>query len=313
MRGRLSFMLEIKNLTVKYRFGARALSNISLNAETGEILCVLGGEESGKTTFLKTVAGLLRPSEGEICLDGENITEKDIKSRNVCLVHEDYGFFENKTLAYNLTYPLIIRDANKSDARKTIEKAAAKYGISDYLEKKVKKLDEKNRLKGAFLRTELRNARVYLFDDPFSSIANLYERGKLFADFLPLIKNLAKKSYVIFATSSIDEALKFNAKTVVLNYGLTEQIGYPSLFVEKPASCFIYNLFHPSAEKYSGFIDKTENGLTLKYNEIIKRLDEKYLLNEVFVGGEAIVCSDGDKTFIYDVQSEKLIYFEEIR
>ena len=114
-------MLEVKNLTVKYRFGARALNSVSFCADKNEIFCVLGGEESGKTTLMKTLAGLLQQSEGEIYLNGVNITDSDVKTRNVCLVHEDYGFFENKTLAYNLSYPLIIRGENKTYALKKIE------------------------------------------------------------------------------------------------------------------------------------------------------------------------------------------------
>lgn len=301
-------MLEVKNLTVKYRFGARALNSVSFCADKNEIFCVLGGEESGKTTLMKTLAGLLQQSEGEIYLNGVNITDSDVKTRNVCLVHEDYGFFENKTLAYNLSYPLIIRGENKTYALKKIEEAAVSYGIGDFLNKKTKKLDEKTRLSAAMLRTGLRSADLYLLDDPFSG---LREKETPLSEYLPEIKNLSQKSTVVFATSSAEEATLCGGKIAVLNYGVIEQCGCPDFLRENPASCFVYRLFHPSAKTFRGFLGEDSEGIYLSYEGINKRLPKENLLSDAFIGGEVIVCDEdeGKQPFIFDVQSEKLIYF----
>lgn len=299
--------LTVENLTLKYKFGATAVQNLTFSAKKGEIFCIYGKSESGKTSLLKALSGLFPVKNGKITLDKTDYASKSVREKNVFLMHEDLGFFENKTLKYNLEYPLKIRnDDNASDKVSTLAK---KYGLSDLLDAKAKKISPTDRLNAAFLRCENRNADLYLFDNPFNSLP---ERTELFAKFLPLLKQKASESVVIYATDDVEEVKKINGSTLIINYGIKHQIGIPDEIKNNPSSAFVYKIFYPNAEEYFGkIIDKN----TLDFNNKEYFIDKKELLNDIFIGKVVKVCVNANNietAKIYDLASEKLIYFAKI-
>ena len=115
-------MLELKNVSQKYKYGALAIDNFSMRTKQGEVLCVLGKSEAGKTSLLKTIAGINQISSGEIFFDEKNAKDLTIEERNVFLTQEKYGFFNNKTVRYNLEYPLRIRKYTQEEINSIIER-----------------------------------------------------------------------------------------------------------------------------------------------------------------------------------------------
>ena len=298
---------NVENITVKYNFGATAIQNLSFSARKGEIFCIFGKSESGKTSLLKGLSGLAPIKDGKITLDGENYSEKSIFEKNVFLMHEDLGFFENKTLAYNLEYPLKIRRDPSAEIK--TKEVAEKYGLSDLLNIKAKKLNKTDRVKAAFARCENRNADVFLFDNPFVSLEN---RAELFARFLPFLQEKSKTAVVIYATDSIDEIKKINGEVLILNYGIKHQAGTPKAIGENPSSVFVYKTFFPNATEFNTVVNENIS-IDLEGKEYF--LDKNELLNEIFIGGKIIICMVGDDPTtarIYDEASEKLIYFSKI-
>lgn len=302
-------MLEIKKLTQKYRFGVPAFSNLSFSVEKGELLCILGEEESGKTSLLKTLCGINRPESGKICLDGEDITDASIRDRNFFLVQDDLGFFPHKTLFYNLAYPMRIRRISEDTIREKISHLARKYSFENILDKKIAKIDLEARIIAAVSRAELRPASVFMFDNPFRKAP---ERERLFNQFLPFFDSVRQNAYVLYATDSLYEAETLSAKTLILHYGYAQGFGYPAELKYFPVSRYTFSLLHSHYSEQYGKIVKEGNIAYLQTETNRYTLSENALLNEIFIGKEVLLCSDENDIRLYDPTSEKLIYFEEI-
>lgn len=308
-------MFEVKSLSYNYKFGNTAYSDVSFKIERHGLFCIFGEEESGKTSLLNTIAGIINPTKGGIYLEGQNINNLETKKRNICFLQPQNIFFKNKTLFYNLSYPLLIRGTSKETIREKINTCCNHFYLNEFMNKKVKALDENIYITAAFARLTLREANIYLIDDPFK---NLKEKDNLFKKFFPLIKFLSEKAYVIYATSYDSEVYKLNTNTLVLNYGVHHQTDLPENLKNYPSSCYLYELFNKEFVRKQGFLSKTDTPdiLELNSDENLYLLDKKGLLNDIYINTDVIVYetygNDKKNIKIYDPISEKLIYFNEI-
>ena len=159
-------MIEVINLSHQYRFGSLSFSNLSFSLQKGEMLCLYGKEECGKTSVLKTLCGLLPGKTGTIILDGKDITHSKPEERNLTLLHEDGGFFEGKSVYYNLVYPLRIRKEREEYVSDKVKEVSELFNIASLLSKKVNKLTENERIAVEFARLFIRKSNGYLLDDP---------------------------------------------------------------------------------------------------------------------------------------------------
>lgn len=304
-------MLEVKNLKQNYRFGRNAFHGVNFSAEVGEIVCVYGKSESGKSSLLKTLCGINKATDGTIFFDNKDITEENTLNRNFFLLQNDFGLFKNKTVEYNLRYPLKIRKIPEQDILEKISFIKNKYEIYDLLHKKIKDLSEGEKVKIAFSRSETIKRKAYLFDNPFQRIPN---RMETFVHFLPLLKELSQNHIVIYATDDTEEVNALNTRTVVLQYGVMEQFATIEEIKQNPASEFVYDSFYPNAVKTSGKITEEGGGIFLKFNDIEKTIKKESLINKIFIGDTVTVryTDDLNNIKLFDPACEKLIYFEDI-
>ena len=298
--------LTIKNLTIKYLYGAMAISDLSLTADKGEILAVTGDTESGKTSLLKCIAGLVPVGSGKIFIDGKNVTESKCKERNVCLVYEDGCFFENRSAEYNIAYPMKIRKIDKFLLEEKVISACEAVGFPrEKLRCKAKKLSGEERFLLSLARAYNRDADVYLFDDP---LKNVKDREEYFAVLKDFMQKKADSGAVIYATSSGKECRELNGKCVLLNYGICLQNGDLHELISKPRSVGTIRKFLPEATIIEGKITIDNGSIVFKGNGIEKALDEDKLMSDIFIGKECLGYSDGQNLFLYDVRSERIIY-----
>lgn len=299
--------LTIKNLTIKYLYGAMAISDLTLTANKGEIVTVTGDAESGKTSLLKCIAGLVPAGSGEIFIDGKNVTESKCKDRNVCLVYEDGCFFENRSAEYNIGYPLKIRKVNKTLLKEKVISACDSIGFPrEKLSCKVKKLSDKERFLLSLARAYNREAKVYLFDDP---LKNVDDREEYFAVLKDFMEEKADSGAVIYATSSGKECRELNGKCVFLNYGICLQDGDINEIINKPRSVGTIRKFLPEATIIEGKITSDNGNIIFRGNAIEKILDKDKLMSDIFIGKECLGYCDGENLFLYDTRSERIIYF----
>lgn len=248
-------MLEIINLTQTYFYGATALNDISFKVGDDEKIAVLSKSGGGKTSLLKCIAGLFPASSGKIVLDGKDITELKIKDRNVRLIYDDGGIIRKRTVKFNLEYPLKLRKYNKNDRFIKAYNTAKDFGLEPFYKEYAFRLFEPEIIALALARTTLRDCSLTLIDNLFALVNGL-ERNELFRKYLPLLKNI--KGSVIFATDSLEEALSFGDKVLVLDGGYLQQFASPNALINNSQSF--------SVEKIVNFnkvsiIVKVENGM----------------------------------------------------
>ncbi len=292
-------ILDAKDISVKFRHGALAVSGLSFSVEKGEILTLLGDAESGKTTVLKTIAGLYKKTDGRILFNGiddEKILPKDKK---IFLMHEDGGFFEHRSVLFNLKYPLKIRNQAFSTERLI-------FTDKKLLKKTVKKLTPEERLCVMFDRATLRDdAEIFLLDDPFK-IVPAEKRKDIFEKYLSFILSLKKRGAVVYATTDIAEATALG-NVLLLHYGVEQQRGEAKDFAEDPSS--LCALYYSQAEYKEGLttIEDAEKPF-VTVDEQKYFIDKEKLLNEIYIGKEVIFARTENKLFLFDKKCEQRIY-----
>jgi len=298
-------LLTIENITVKYNYGATAVTDFCMSTENG-VTVVLGGSESGKTSLFKGIAGLAPTVGGKIEINGKDITDAKTKARNVCLIYEDGCFFERRSVFYNIEYPLMIRKIDKQKRKEMVEEAAEVTGLSGYLGFTARKLPPKERVLLSLARVYHRQADLFLFDDPLKALGE--KREELFPFLKSFMEEKAKGRVVLYGTSSGKECFSVGKECILLNYGITVQSGTAEGIAQKPRSAEAVRLLNPEVTLYDGKIIGDGGKLYVAFENSEYPLNEKFLLSDIFIGKECIVAEGGKRLF--DKRSERVIYYE---
>lgn len=305
--------LIISDLTVKYNYGAEAIARLSFGCDKGGIATIFAPAEGGKTSLIKAIGGLVKVTSGDIIINGQNITDKSCKDRNVSILYNELGLFKSKTIEINLLYPLIIRKTDIEKAKAVVKIMADRFNLSNDLQKKVKKADILTKIAVVFARAFLREADVYLIDNIFSN-TEVRQRKEVFLHYLPYIQELSQKAPLIFATDSNFEAEVLGKNVVVLNYGIALQKGEYKEIKTNPFSITVCKLFYGEKLDLCEATLKKENDTLFVegFGEKIF-LSEDKLINEIFVNKTVVLARvKGDDNFgtkIFDIKSEQLVYF----
>lgn len=220
-------MLELSGVTKQYLYGKRLFGVLDATFQDGEIVAVYGGEGSGKTTFLKTVAGL-SDCDGKITLDGKEIAKK---TNDVIMAFDDFAVFPLKSTYGNLAYPLKVRRMKREVVREKTAAVAREFALDGILTKRGFRLSKDERAKLSLARLFIRPARLLLFDEPRVGLDD--ENYRLALD---KFRQIAKSGVVvIYATSDRRRALDGD-KIVVLVDGDVKQIGTPEELKNRPTS-----------------------------------------------------------------------------
>lgn len=305
-------MLKFIGVTKQYLYGARVLGAADLTVADGEIVAVLGGELSGKTTFLKVAAGVTE-CEGKVELDG-----KAVEGRNddIIMIFDDLALFENRTSYYNLAYPLKIRGTDKSQIDEIVKSAAEKLGITACLDLRVRKLSLIDRKRLAFARMYLRPVKLILVDALTKGL-NKEDAEILWDECAPLLLEKAKEgASVIFSTRERDEALSIADRIIVMNYNEIKQVGEFDSIKDCPKNIWAAEAVHRYYNFEKARLESTDNRLELVFwqdpneyddareNEeyrlsadcFLNRVPESYIGKEIFVGWTAdCFAADGER------------------
>lgn len=206
-------MLEAKDLCVRYtaKTGTiTAMDNVSLNIEEGEFVCLLGPSGCGKSTFLNIVAGFLKPTSGEIRLDGKVIT-KPGRERGV--VFQEHALFPWLTIKENILFGLKIRSVSKQEQAEELDRYLDIMGLMQFKNSFPKELSGGMRQRTSIARALANKPRMLLMDEPFSALDE-QTRRKLQDELIKIWGQ--EKVTVLFITHSIDEALILADKVVVM-------------------------------------------------------------------------------------------------
>lgn len=226
--------IEFRNIE-KYYGTNHVLKGINLNVEKGQFVTLLGPSGCGKSTLLRCLAGLEELSGGEILLDGEDITDKEPKDRNIGMVFQQYSLFPNMTVEENIAFGLKLK---KMEPSRIVEKVAEIIKLVE-LQSKEKQypanLSGGQQQRVALARSIVMEPKVLLLDEPLSAID-----AKLRKSLQISIKKITRELGLtaIFVTHDQDEAMIMSDVINLFHDGEIEQSGDPVSVYTRPVSSF---------------------------------------------------------------------------
>ena len=228
--------LALRNLTLTYPNGVTAVDGIDLEIQNGEFLAVLGPSGCGKSSLLRLVAGLEIPTGGWIDMDGRDITHLEPKDRDVAMVFQGLALYPHMTVRENMGFGLMARKAPAREIDLRVNEAARTLGLTDYLHKRPRELSGGERQRVALGRALVRQPRVFLFDEPLSSLdAQLRQELR---EELARLHRLTRTTS-IYVTHDQKEALSLGSRVAVFRKGQLRQIGTPEAIYNDPRDLFV--------------------------------------------------------------------------
>jgi multiple sugar transport system ATP-binding protein len=229
--------IELRNVTK--RFGSNvALRGLDLSIADGEFFVLLGETGAGKTTTLRLIAGLEKPTGGDIFIDGQNVGDWGAAERDVALVLQQYSLYPRYTVRQNLEFPLKspIRRTPQAEIDERVNRVAATLRITHLLDRKTDRLSGGEMQRVSIGRAIVRQPRVFLMDEPLSALdAKL--REALRTELKNLQMNLG--ATFLFVTHDQVEAMSMGDKIGVLNRGRLVQVGSPKEIYGSPRNTFV--------------------------------------------------------------------------
>lgn len=211
----MNCLLEMNNVSFFYQTKEneiKALDNINFSLEEKSFSSLVGPSGCGKTTILSLIAGLLKPSSGEILLSGEKIRENDEK---IGYMFQKDHLFEWRTIWQNVTLGLEINKLSKDERKKEFAlNLLKKYDLYNFINKKPRQLSGGMRQRVALIRTLVMEPSLLLLDEPFSAL-DFQTRLKVCDDVYDIIKTEEKTALLV--THDIAEALSMSDKVIILS------------------------------------------------------------------------------------------------
>ncbi|WP_185967987.1 ABC transporter ATP-binding protein [Thalassotalea sp. PS06] len=239
-------VLAINQLQVSYQ-QQTILHGVDLNVAQGEIVCLLGSSGCGKTTLLKTIAGLINVDKGDIEINGNTVNSDGLavapEKRNLGMLFQDYALFPHLSVAENIAYGL--RKLDKAQRQARVQEMLALVQLPDISDKYPNQLSGGQQQRVALARALAYQPDLLLLDEPFSNIDT-----KVKFELIAQIRDIIKQSGVaaIFVSHSKDEAFGFADTIALMDEGKIQQTGTPKALYQQPNSAFVARFMGPLNE-----------------------------------------------------------------
>ncbi|MBX0359666.1 heme ABC exporter ATP-binding protein CcmA [Halobacillus sp. Nhm2S1] len=221
--------LEMKNVTKAFNQDM-ILKDLTFHLEKGEIMSIVGPSGSGKTTLLRILAGLEKPTEGEIIMNGKNITKQKANRRSISLVFQQPLLFPHMTVGENITYGAKVSKKYKEEKIKALLEA---IGMTRFRDHYPSEISGGQQQRTALARAMATEPEVILFDEPFSSLDPSLRQDLRYwvRDFLT-----ARETTAVFVTHDMEEAMIMGDQIAVFEDGNFQQIGTAETLHKLPAN-----------------------------------------------------------------------------
>ncbi|MBX2838005.1 MAG: ABC transporter ATP-binding protein [Gammaproteobacteria bacterium] len=230
-------MADLSLTGIHKSYGAvRAVNDVSFDIPSGEFVVLVGASGCGKSTLLRSIAGLEDISSGEIVLGGRSITTLAPRDRNLAMVFQSYALYPYLSVAENIAFGLRARKTPEAEIKKQVNWAADVLDIVDYLDRYPRELSGGQRQRVAIGRAIVREADLYLFDEPLSNLDAKLRDG-MREELKRLHARLGKT--FIYVTHDQIEAMTLAERIILLKDGQIEQSGTPLELFEKPRNTFV--------------------------------------------------------------------------
>src|SRR5699024_5429254 len=228
--------MKIESIEKTYNSDPTVVHDFNLEIHDGEFIVLVGPSGCGKSTTLRMIAGLEDITGGDFYIDDKRMNEVEPKNRDIAMVFQNYALYPHMSVYDNMAFGLKLRKTPKPEIKERVEKAAEILGLTDYLDRKPKALSGGQRQRVALGRAIVREANVFLMDEPLSNLdAKL--RVQMRAEITKLHKRL--KTTTIYVTHDQTEALTMASRIVVMNQGDIMQVGTPKQVYDFPENVFV--------------------------------------------------------------------------
>lgn len=230
-------MAQVGTRGLKKYFGEiRAVDGVDLTTREGEFLVLLGPSGCGKTTLLRMIAGLERPSAGEVLIDDHVVNELPPRVRKIAMVFQNYALYPHMTVFKNIVFPLKAQRVPKDQWKEKVVTAASMFGIEKLLNRKPRELSGGERQRVALARAMVREPTVFLFDEPLSNLDAKLRHSARYE-----LKRFQEEIGIttIYVTHDQVEAMGLGDRIAIMNQGTVRQIGTPHEVYHEPANIFV--------------------------------------------------------------------------
>jgi multiple sugar transport system ATP-binding protein len=229
-------VIETKDLK-KYFGEVKAVDGIDLSIQEGELMVILGPSGCGKTTLMRMIAGLEKPTGGDVLIGGEVVTELPPRARPIAMVFQSYALYPHMTVFNNIAFPLKAHGGfSKDEMKEKVEWAASILGIQRLLDRKPRELSGGERQRVALSRALAKEPGVLLLDEPLSNLD-----AKLRSSARDELQRFQRRLGIttIFVTHDQIEALGMGDRIVVMSGGKIVQVGTPKEVYHDSANVFV--------------------------------------------------------------------------
>lgn len=229
-------ILEFKNLSRVFEDGFKAVSDFNLTIKRGEFVTFLGPSGCGKTTTLRMVAGFDLPTEGQILLDGKDISELPPHLRPINTVFQRYALFPHLNIFDNVAFGLKLKKLPKQDIERKVRKALEMVDLEGFESRKVSTLSGGQQQRIAIARALVNEPEILLLDEPLGAL-DLKMRKEMQLELKSMHDRLGIT--FIYVTHDQEEALTMSDKIVVMSEGKIQQVGGPEDIYNEPKNAFV--------------------------------------------------------------------------
>ncbi len=248
-------IVSLKKVSKWYTKGNYIIRDCSLNVYEGEFLTILGPSGCGKTTILRMISGLEQVSDGEVYLDGENVTNVSASKRPVHTIFQNFALFPHMTIFDNVAYGLKMKKVNRKEIQTRVLEMLELVQLTGYEKRKPAQLSGGEQQRVAIARGLINKPKVLLLDEPLSSL-DLKLKKQMQIE----LKRLQKKLGItfIYVTHAQDEALTMSDRILIFKDGKIVQDGKPWEIYQRPRSLFVADFIGDSNIFEGVVVKKTE-------------------------------------------------------
>jgi glycerol transport system ATP-binding protein len=272
--------------------GESHISNITLKIESGATNVILGHTLAGKTSLLRLMAGLDRPTTGRILLDGKDVTGLFVRKRSVAMVYQQFVNYPSMTVYKNIASPLKMSGLSSAEIERKVRKAAAMLRIDNLLDRLPAELSGGQQQRTAIARALVKDSELLLLDEPLVNL-DYKLREELQVELQDIFKE--RKAIVVYTTTEPSEALMLGGNIVVMDEGCVLQTGPTPYVYHHPATTRVAQVFS----------DPPINYLTAVVNDRVARLGQ-----DIDIPMEGHLQSVPDGKYIFGVRPNHLFLTE---